>query len=72
MKIINCGIVTYLILDNHIATIVYYYNDGHPAAHIYYDGEIGEIVEAANGQTMRFAIRLAKWMLKDNQYTKGL
>ena len=69
MKIITCGpIVTYVITAHHIATIVYNYNDGQPAAHIYYDGEIGEIVEAYNGQTMRHAFRLATWTVKHYEY----
>ena len=68
MKIINCGIITYVICGNHIATIEYNYNNGEPSAAIYYDGKLGEIVEAMNGQTMRYAIHLAKWQVKRDEY----
>lgn len=65
MKIITCGpIVTYIVTDHHIATIVYSYNDGAPSATIYYDGRLGEIIEAENGQTMRYAMRCAIWGVK--------
>lgn len=69
MKIINCGRVIYVICGNHIATIVYDYNNGQPSATIYYDGKMGEIVEAENGQTLRYAIRLATWQVKRDEYT---
>ena len=72
MKVINCGIVTYIIVNNHIATIAYNYNDGQPIARIYYDGQIGEIVECENGQTMRQAFKLAAWTLKETAYCEGL
>lgn len=68
MKIINCGIVTYIVGKYHIATICYSYNNGQPSAKIYYDGRLGEIVESENGQTMRHAIRLATWTIKDCEY----
>ena len=57
MKIINCGIVTYVISGNHIATIVYNYNDGKPSAAIYIDGKLDGIWECENGRTMRIAMR---------------
>lgn len=73
MKIITCGShVTYIIYGSHIATIVYNYNDGAPSATIYYDGKLGEIVEAENGQTMRFAMRLAIWSIKWSQHCDQL
>lgn len=51
MKIITCGpIVTYLITEHHVATIVYSYNNGTPSATIYYDGQLGETIEAENGR----------------------
>jgi len=68
MKVINCGRVIYVLTAHHIATIVYDYNNGQPSAHIYYDGQNGEIVEAMNGQTLRYAIRLAKWHVKRDEY----
>lgn len=68
MKIINCGIVTYIITEHHIATIAYNYNDGAPSATIYYDGRLGETIEAENGQTMRYAIRCATWSVKCSEY----
>ncbi len=68
MKIINCGIVTYVISGNHIATIVYNYNDGKPAAAIYLDGQHGGVVEAENGQTMRYAMRIAIFHVKADAY----
>lgn len=68
MKIINCGRVIYVLTAHHIATIVYDYNNGEPSAAIYYDGKLGEIVEAMNGQTMRYAIRLAKWQVKRDEH----
>lgn len=71
MKIINCGIVTYIITEHHIATICYNYNNGQPSATIYYDGQHGEIIEAANGQTMRFAIMCARYTVKTEEYFKG-
>jgi len=69
MKIITCGpIVTYVISGNHIATIVYNYNDGKPAATIYLDGQNGGTVEAENGQTMRYAMRIAIFHVKADAY----
>ena len=69
MKIINCGRVIYVLTAHHIATIVYDYNNGgQPSAHIYYDGEHGEIVEAMNGQTLRYAVRLARWTVREKEY----
>lgn len=61
MKIINYGIITYVVTEHHIATICYNYNDGAPSATIYYDGQHGEIIEAENGQTMHYAMRCASW-----------
>lgn len=72
MKIINCGIVTYIVTEHHIATIVYNYNDGTPTATIYYDGRLGETIEAENGQTMRYAMRCAIWSIKSDEYCEGL
>lgn len=72
MKIINCGRVIYLICGNHVATIVYDYNNGHPNAAICYDGQPGEIVEAENGQTLRFAIRLARYTIRLDEYLTKL
>lgn len=68
MKIINCGIVIYVVTEHHVATICYDYNNGQPRATIYYDGKHGEIVEAENGQTMRYAVRLAKWQIKRDEH----
>lgn len=65
MKIITCGpIVTYIITEHHIATIVYHYNDGKPSAAILIDGEIDGIWECENGQTMRIAMQDAISTLK--------
>lgn len=68
MKIINCGRVIYVLTAHHVATIVYDYNNGAPSATIYYDGQLGEIIEAENGQTMRHAIRGAVWSVKRSEY----
>lgn len=69
MKIITCGpIVTYLITEHHVATIVYSYNNGTPSATIYYDGQLGETIEAENGQTMRHAVRCAAWSVKRSEH----
>ena len=70
MKIINCGRVIYLIYGNHVATIIYDFNNGQPSATIYYDGKLGEIIEAENGQTLRIAIQFAKWTIKRDEYTE--
>lgn len=72
MKIINCGIVTYVITEHHIATIVYNYNNGAPSATIYYDGKLGEIIESENGQTMRYAMRCAVYELKSDEHWEAL
>lgn len=65
MKIITCGpIVTYIVTENHVATIVYSYNDGAPSAAIYYDGKLNGIWECENGRTMRLAMRDAIHLLK--------
>lgn len=65
MKIITCGpIVTYVITEHHIATIVYHYNDGQPNATVYIDGQFDGIIEAENGQTMRYAMWSAIWSVK--------
>lgn len=72
MKIINCGIVTYVITEHHIATIVYNYNNGAPSATNYYDGQLGEIIEAENGQTMRLAMRCVIYTLKSDEHWEGL
>lgn len=68
MKIINCGRVIYLICGNHVATIVYDYNNGHPKATICYDGKPGEIIEAENGQTLRLAIMCARYSIRLEEY----
>lgn len=68
MKVINCGTVIYLITEHHIARIEYRYNDGTPAAAIYYDNKPGEIIEATCGMTLRHAFRLAKWTIKQDEY----
>ena len=68
MKIINCGIVTYIVTEHHIATICYNYNNGQPAATIYYDGQHGEIIEAENGQTMRYAYMCVRYALRIKEY----
>lgn len=72
MKIINCGIVTYVITAHHIATICYNYNNGAPNVTIYYDGQHGGIIEAENGQTMRYAMRCAIWSVKHSEYCDQL
>lgn len=73
MKIITCGpIVTYVITEHHVATVVYSYNDGKPRATIYYDGQPGEIIEAENGQTMRHAMLCAMYTLKSDEHWEGL
>lgn len=68
MKVINCGYVTYLITANHVATIVYKIENEQPAATIYYDGKLGEIIEAENGQTMRFAFMCARYSVRLSEY----
>ena len=68
MKIINCGYVTYLITAHHVATIVYEVNNAQPAATIYYDGQLGETIEAENGQTMRYAIMCARYSIRLKEY----
>lgn len=68
MKIINCGIVTYIITEHHIATIAYNYNDGAPRATIYIDGQHDGVIEAENGQTMRYAMRCAIFSVKCAEY----
>lgn len=72
MKIINCGIVTYIITEHHIATIVYSYNDGAPSATVYIDGQLDGIIEAENGQTMRYAVWSATWSVKWSEYRDRL
>lgn len=72
MKFINCGRVLYMILGSHIATIVYNFNNGSPSASIYYDGKVGEIVESTCGNTMRNAVKLARWTLRDWKYFETL
>jgi hypothetical protein len=72
MKIINCGRVIYLICGNHVATIVYDYNNGHPNATIYYDGKLGETIEAENGQTLRLAIICARYTIRTDEYIAKL
>lgn len=57
--------VVYVLANNHLATIILrpstYDADFYPyEALIFYDGEIGEIVQSSNGQTMRFAMRLVR------------
>lgn len=69
MKIITCGpMVTYIVTEHHIATIVYNYNDGAPSATIYIDGQNDGIIEAENGQTMRHAMRWAIWSVKRSEH----
>lgn len=68
MKVINCGRVIYIITAHHVATICYDYNNDQPKATIYYDGKLGETVETENGQTMRYAFRLARWTVRDKEY----
>lgn len=73
MKIITCGpIVTYVITEHHIATIVYSYNDGQPAATVYIDGQNDGTIEAENGQTMRHAMRCAIWSIKRAEHWDAL
>lgn len=65
MKIITCGpMVTYIVTEHHIATIVYNYNDGEPSAAVYIDGQHDGVIEAENGQTMRYAMRCAIFSVK--------
>lgn len=69
MKIITCGpIVTYIVTEHHIATIVYSYNDGAPSATVYIDGKLDGIIEAENGQTMRHAMWSAVWSVKRSEH----
>lgn len=72
MKIINCGIVTYVITEHHIATICYDFNDGHPRTTTYYDGQLGEIIECENGQTLHRAIQCATYKLKSDEHWEAL
>ena len=72
MTFINCGHVLYMVLGSHIATIVYNFNNGSPSASIYYDGKVGEIVESTCGNTMRNAVKLASWTLRDWKYFETL
>lgn len=73
MKIITCGpIVTYIITEHHIATIVYNYNDGAPSATIYIDGELNGVWECENGRTMRLAMQDAIYQLKSNEHWEAL
>lgn len=65
MKIITCDpMVTYIVTEHHIATIVYNYNDGAPSAAVYIDGQHDGVIEAENGQTMRYAMRCAIFSVK--------
>lgn len=69
MKIINCGIVTYIVTEHHIARIEYKRDEeGKPIAWIYYDNKCGEGVQAENGMTMRFAYWCAKSTIKWEEY----
>ena len=68
MKVINCGLVVYLITERHIARIEYKIDDGMPTAWIYYDNKLGEGVSAEDGMTMKHAFRLAKWTVKHDEY----
>ena len=57
--------VVFVLVNNHLATIVLQPSttdtDLYPyEAHIFYDGELGEIVQSQDGQTMRFAMRLVR------------
>lgn len=54
-----------IFVNDHLATIFLQPSttdvDLYPyEAHIFYDGEPGEIIQAQNGQTMRLAMRLAR------------
>ena len=62
MKIINCGIVIYLITKNHIARIERTELDGAPAWAIYYDNMQGEIVQGPTAA--RAAFDLARWEVR--------
>lgn len=69
MKIINCGIITYIITEHHVARIEYKHDEeGKPIAWIYYDNKCGEGVQAENGMTMRFAYWCAKSTIKWEEY----
>lgn len=68
MKIINCGRVVYILCGDYVATIVYDYNNGQSSATIYYENEPGEIIEAENGQTMRYAIMFARSTIRIKAY----
>lgn len=57
-----------VMTEHHEATIEYMFRDGQPAAAIYYDGKIGEIVEADNGMTLRYAYRLARYSVRLTEY----
>ena len=59
MKVINCGIVVYLITDHHIARIEYKTTDGVPTAWIYYDNKLGEGVSAEDGIASQRVIEAA-------------
>lgn len=73
MKIITCGpIVTCVITEHHIVTIIYSYNDGKPSATIYYDGQLNGTWEGENGQTMRLAMQDAIYQLKSNEHWEAL
>jgi hypothetical protein len=65
--------VVFVFVNDHLATIVLrpsmMDSDLYPyEAHIFYDGELGEIVQSQNGQTMRFAMRLVRSWARLNLY----
>ena len=67
--------IVYVLVNNHLATIVLRPSimdaDLCPyEAHIFYDGELGEIVQSQDGQTMRFAMRLVRSWARLNLYLK--
>ena len=73
MKVINCGIVIYLITEHHIARIEYQHDEaGKPIAWIYYDNELGEGIQAENGMTMRHAFWVAKSTIKWQEHLERI
>lgn len=65
--------VVFVFVNNNLATIFLRPSttgeDLYPyEAHIFYDGEPGEIVQSQNGQTMRFAMRLVRSWARSKLY----
>lgn len=65
--------VVYVLANGHLAAIILRPSttdaDLYPyEAHIFYDGELGEIVQSQDGQTMRFAMRLVRSWARLNLY----